>query len=165
MNRQDGDRMDRLEARCLRLERSVHRWRNGGIVLMGMLLLAVVFGFRAMEKPEPLKVASMTVRDDEDSTMVWIGQEFGYGRIKLYDTNGELFWTTPHGGVEPQEKTELPQEVIDKISKMTVEEAQARLAKVAEARKNGSGDAEMQQLLKAEFTLLIYRIGEARREK
>ena len=131
---------------------------------MGIVVIVAAFGFRAMEKPEHLKVASMTVCDDEGSTLAWVGKEEGYGRILLYNQHGEVFWSTPPIR-DAKEKLEILQEIRDKISKMSIEEAQARLAKVAEARRFGSLDEETKQLLKEEFSILIRRIGELKREK
>ncbi len=164
MNRQYEDRMDRLEVRCLRLERSNHRMRSGVLILMGIMAIGAAFGFRAMEKPEHLKVASVTVCDDEGSTLAWVGKEEGYGRILLYNQHGEVFWSTPPFR-DAKEKSERLQEIRDKIGKMSIEEAQARLTEVAKARRFGTEDEVTKQLLKKEFSILIRRIGELKREK
>lgn len=164
MNRQYEDRMDRLEVRCLRLERANLRWRSGSFILMGIVAIGVAFGFRTMDKPEHLKVASVTVCDDEGSTLAWVGKEKGYGRILLYNQHGEVFWSTPPFR-EARDRIDLPQDIRDKIGKMNLLEAQAAIAKVAVARTNGSMDVETNKRLKEEFRMLLFRIRELRREK
>ena len=131
---------------------------------MVIVAIGVAFGFRAMDKPQPWKVASVTVCDDEGSTLAWVGKEEGYGRILLYNQHGEVFWSTPPFR-EAKEKIDISQDFRDKIGKMNIEEAQTTLAKVAEARRYGTGDAVTELLLKEEFRLLIRRITELRREK
>lgn len=164
MNRQFEARMDRLEIRCLRLERANHQWRAGGIFLIGILVLGATFGFRSMVKPQPWEGTSLTIVDPEGSKLAWIGNEKGHGRILLYNQHGDVFWSTPPFR-DAKEKAEILQEIRDKIGKMSIEEVQARLAEVAEARRFGSLDEVTKQLLKEEFSILIRRIGELKREK
>lgn len=123
---------------------------------MGIVAIGVAFGFRAMEKPEHLKVASLTMCDDEGSTLAWIGEEKGYGRILLYNQYGDVFWSTP-----PSREAIS----IEKISKMNLKEVQVALAKVAEARMDDSLDAESSKRLKEEFRMLLLRMKELRQGK
>lgn len=157
MDRQHEDRMDRLEARCIRLERANNRLKRGGLVLVGILALGVTIGFRALDKPQPWEGASLTVVDEEGSKLAWVGKEKGYGRIKLFNQAGEVFWATPPFKRLKLDK-DIPRDTRDKIDQMSIEEAMAALSKNADTRRLGNLDEETAARLRKEFKLLMLRL-------
>ena len=156
MDCQHEEWMDRLEARCQRLERANVRWRRGSMILMGFLAFGTTLGFRTLDKPQPWEGASLTVVDEEGSKLAWVYNEKGYGRIQLFNQHGKAFWSTPP-------YREVPPDIRDKIATRTMEEAMKELDANAVAQISGVLDAKTRVRLKEEFKLLLFRLRDLKR--
>lgn len=162
METQWQDRLDRLDDRCERLERSNRRLKKYSGLFVSLMLTGAAIGFRGMDKADPLNTTSLTVCNEEGVKLAWIGEDEGAGRIKLFDLKGEEIWTAPMPSKHSKPSEPAPEVMAgltqEQVEKMNLEESQTALKRVADARRWGDHDAATSKRLKNEFQMLIKRI-------